>query len=100
VATGFLLLIMMWDVFSAELMGNMRPVEFAKSANNWLCCSGVAEAGLDHIDGFVQKMKGKEIAGGGFDTGAFLAGEGCRQRTAILLAFPFLADLMPSSLCP
>jgi hypothetical protein len=86
VATGFLLLIMMWDVFSAELMGNMRPVEFAKSANNWLCCSGVAEAGLDHIDGFVRKMKGKEIAGGGFDTDAFLTGEGCRQCAAILLA--------------
>jgi hypothetical protein len=46
----------------------------------------VVEARLDHLAGFVRKMKGKEIAGVGFDTDAFLAGEGCQQCAAIPLA--------------
>jgi hypothetical protein len=43
----------MWDAFSMELIGNMHPMEFVKAADDWLCCNGVVEAGLDHLDGFV-----------------------------------------------
>jgi hypothetical protein len=54
----------------------MQLVEFAKAGDDWLCCNGVMEAELDHLDGLVRKMKGKEIAGGGFDTDVFLLAKG------------------------
>jgi hypothetical protein len=78
VAAEFLSVIGIWDVFSTELMENMLPVEFARATDSLLCRGGMVEAGLDHLGGFVRKMKCEEIAGGGFDTDAFLVGEACR----------------------
>jgi hypothetical protein len=51
------------DIFSIELAGDMLAVKFAKAVDGWLWCNGVVEVELGHLDGFVRKMKGKDIAG-------------------------------------
>jgi hypothetical protein len=74
------------DIFSIELAGDMLAVKFAKAVDGWLWCNGVVEVELGHLDGFVRKMKGKDIGGGLLNVNTFLVGEGSRQRVIIPLA--------------
>jgi hypothetical protein len=66
------------DMLSAELAGNMLFAGFVKTAGNWLWCDGMMKVGLGCLDGFAEKMSYADLARGGIDDAAFLAGEGCQ----------------------
>jgi hypothetical protein len=73
---GFLPEVEVEYMLSTELAGNMLFVEFAKTTRDWLWCNGMTKVGLGWLDGFVGKMKGTNVAGGGIDVAAFLASKG------------------------
>jgi hypothetical protein len=49
-----------------------------------LWCNGMMKVGLGCLNGFVGKMKDTNIAGGGIDAIAFLAGEGYEWHAAAM----------------
>jgi hypothetical protein len=76
VVVGFLPEVGVEYMLSAELVGNMLFMVFAKTASDWLWCNGMMKVGLACLNGFVGKMKDTDIAGSGVDATTFLAGEG------------------------
>jgi hypothetical protein len=79
VAAGTLAMVGVLDKFYVEVMENVLLLQLARVAGNWLWWDDMAKVG------FMRKVKGKNVVGGGSYTDAFLASERCRQPAIIPL---------------